>query len=219
MRMSPPIAKNGLARTILVVEDDPDLSAAMCELLEDAGHVALRAVDGAEGLALLGREAVSLVLLDLQMPDMDGAEFRRRQLEDVNLAEVPVVVCTAQRPPLPDGIDDLPVLYKPFDRHELMRAIRRNAMEPARHAEVSSSAERLLGEIAQVQQRMSRVASELSAVRDDLRARSATPDEASQGEPLPRDEAPPSKSGTRARAEPGRYAQVDVTATPRRKRG
>ena len=82
---------------ILVVEDDSTLRNAMGDLLGEEGISATRAENGQVGLDLLRAGArPCLVLLDLQMPLVDGFTFRRRQLEDPRIAGIPVVVMTGQ---------------------------------------------------------------------------------------------------------------------------
>ena len=82
---------------VLVVEDDSTLRNAMGELLGAQGISATGAENGQVGLDLLRAGArPCLVLLDLQMPLVDGLTFRRRQLEDARIAEIPVVVMTGQ---------------------------------------------------------------------------------------------------------------------------
>ena len=87
----------GLHHNILVVEDDFTLRNAMGDLLGGEGISATRAENGQVGLDLLRAGArPCLVLLDLQMPFVDGLTFRRRQLEDPRIAGIPVVVMTGQ---------------------------------------------------------------------------------------------------------------------------
>jgi len=82
---------------ILVVEDDPALRNAMRDLLGEEGFPSTCAENGQVGLDLLRAGArPCLVLLDLQMPFVDGLTFRRRQLEDPRIAGIPVVVMTGQ---------------------------------------------------------------------------------------------------------------------------
>ena len=82
---------------ILVVEDDSTLRNAMGDLLGEEGIPSTGAENGQVGLDLLRAGArPCLVLLDLQMPFVDGLTFRRRQLEDPRFAGIPVVVMTGQ---------------------------------------------------------------------------------------------------------------------------
>jgi CheY-like chemotaxis protein len=83
---------------ILVVEDDAALRNAMGDLLGEEGIPATCAENGQVGLDLLRAGArPCLVLLDLQMPFVDGLTFRRRQLEDPRIADIPVVVMSGQQ--------------------------------------------------------------------------------------------------------------------------
>jgi CheY-like chemotaxis protein len=84
---------------VLVVEDDPDIRATLCEALEDHGYSAVGAGNGAEALDYLRSAAARpcLILLDLMMPVMDGQTFRTEQRADAALADIPVVVISAYR--------------------------------------------------------------------------------------------------------------------------
>ncbi len=82
---------------ILLVEDDRDLRDSMMEALEADGYSVATACDGLHALEYL-RECVvkpHLILLDLNMPNMDGFEFRKEQLGRTEHAAIPVAVLTA----------------------------------------------------------------------------------------------------------------------------
>ncbi len=91
--MSQPPAGN-----ILIVEDDADTREMLSTLLASQGFHAVSAEDGLEGLHLLravrrrAPDVPCLVLLDLTMPRLGGHEFRRAQLGDPTVANVPVAV-------------------------------------------------------------------------------------------------------------------------------
>jgi len=78
---------------ILVVEDDIDIRADLTEVLRERGYDVFAAGDGSSALQHL-KEAgpPGLILLDLTMPVMNGWDFRKIQLRDPELAEVPVVI-------------------------------------------------------------------------------------------------------------------------------
>jgi CheY-like chemotaxis protein len=86
-------------RRILLVEDDVGIGDAVAEFLADEGYEVSCARDGGEALALLESDAPApqLILLDLMMPGMETAEFRRRQRASSRLAHIPVVVVSADR--------------------------------------------------------------------------------------------------------------------------
>jgi CheY-like chemotaxis protein len=80
---------------VLVVDDDVDLRSIVAEILSEEGYSVATAWNGLDALETLARVRASLILLDLMMPEMDGWEFRRRQLAAPELAAIPVVVFTA----------------------------------------------------------------------------------------------------------------------------
>lgn len=81
---------------ILIVDDNSDLCELIQFMLEDNGHQAVTAADGDEALELLrGGVTPCLILLDLMMPGKDGVAFRREQLADPTLADIPVIVYSA----------------------------------------------------------------------------------------------------------------------------
>lgn len=82
--------------TILVVEDDADVRGAVVAVLESRGYDVVEASDGRVALEQLrGGRRFCLILLDLFMPGMNGWDFRAEQLKDPRLAQVPVLVISA----------------------------------------------------------------------------------------------------------------------------
>jgi len=82
--------------TLLFVDDDADVSEAFSDLFEMAGWTVACARDGLEALDWLATHPPpEVVVLDLKMPTCDGYEFRRRQLADPRLKDLPTVVFTA----------------------------------------------------------------------------------------------------------------------------
>jgi CheY-like chemotaxis protein len=83
--------------SILVVDDDAGIRQLLTVFLEHNGYQATSVPNGLEALTYLrnGLELPQLILLDLMMPVMDGAEFRRAQQEDPRLAPIAVVVMSA----------------------------------------------------------------------------------------------------------------------------
>ena len=80
---------------VLVVEDQDENLDLMVYLLTAFGHEALVARDGEEGLAVAALARPDLVVMDLQMPVMDGYEAAARLKADPGLAEIPLVAVTA----------------------------------------------------------------------------------------------------------------------------
>jgi CheY-like chemotaxis protein len=63
--------------SILIVEDEAALAAAVAEALRDAGYAVERAADGEEAIARIGSRAFDLIICDLKMPRLDGKAFYR----------------------------------------------------------------------------------------------------------------------------------------------
>jgi CheY-like chemotaxis protein len=81
---------------LLLVEDDYDVRTAMQAVLELEGFRLLTAEDGSQALDRLHQEPPPcLILLDLTMPVSDGRDFRRRQLQEPDLAAIPTVLFSA----------------------------------------------------------------------------------------------------------------------------
>src|SRR4051812_7477254 len=82
-------------QSVLIVDDDAELRDVLAEFLVDEGYEVRSAPNGAAALAALEQGAPSVILLDLAMPVMDGTSFRRRQLADPKLADIPLLVMSA----------------------------------------------------------------------------------------------------------------------------
>jgi two-component system, OmpR family, response regulator MprA len=110
-------------RRVLVVDDEPQVRATVCEALALEGYDVTEASNGAEALSLLASAAPEAILLDLWMPVMDGWAFRRAQL--LTHPHVPVIVLSAQSLS-GDRLSELhpdALLGKPFDLQALYDAV------------------------------------------------------------------------------------------------
>jgi len=123
---------------ILLAEDNEVNRRLAQRLLEKHGHTVVTAMDGMEALAVLSRETVDLVLMDIQMPGMDGIEATRsiRNREKPGCARLPIIALTAHAMGgdrarcLAAGMDAY--LTKPIRPDELRRAIEEFATVPSR---------------------------------------------------------------------------------------
>ena len=84
-----------MATGILIIEDEKDIRDFAARVLELEGYKVLQAVNGSEGLRMLRQYPVSLVLLDLRLPDYDGWTLLEELKGDPQLSMVPVVMFTA----------------------------------------------------------------------------------------------------------------------------
>jgi putative two-component system response regulator len=80
--------------TVLIVDDEPDIREALGQVMQGEGYTVLRAGDGLEALETVAAHEVDLVLLDLQMPRMNGEETCRRLKSDPRTRLIPVVMHT-----------------------------------------------------------------------------------------------------------------------------
>jgi two-component system alkaline phosphatase synthesis response regulator PhoP len=112
-------------RTILVVEDEPQIAGLVRDYLEHAGFAVLTASDGATGLALARTRRPDAIILDLGLPRVDGLDVIRALRRD---SVVPIVILTARGDEtdrvtgLELGADDYVV--KPFSPRELVARVR-----------------------------------------------------------------------------------------------
>jgi CheY-like chemotaxis protein len=118
---------NRLAALVLVVDDHTDLRKLTASVLACNGYDVIEALDGRDAIASLCKHAPDLVILDLNMPVMNGWQFlaEQQRLPDGHLATIPVLLVT--------GADDardhavtlkaVGLVKKPFDPEQLLEAV------------------------------------------------------------------------------------------------
>ena len=114
---------------ILIVEDDPDIALSLSLKLErDGGFTVETAGSGPDGLRVAQAHPPDLVLLDVNLPGMDGFEICRRLRADVATAAIPIIMLTARIDEadrvagLEFGADDY--ITKPFSPKEAVARVR-----------------------------------------------------------------------------------------------
>ena len=80
---------------VLYVEDNFENRLLVSRVLTAEGHVVLEAADGMEGLRIAQEKAPDLILVDINLPQMDGYEVTARMRKIPALADVPIVALTA----------------------------------------------------------------------------------------------------------------------------
>ncbi len=120
--------------SVLIVEDDRDVAATIHEVVEERGYRAIRAENGREALARLEDETPSLMLIDLFMPVMNGAELLKVIKKSPKLSAIPRIIMTAANDQMIGVREDVTVLYKPVDFDALTQLLHRycDPASPAR---------------------------------------------------------------------------------------
>jgi DNA-binding response OmpR family regulator len=114
-------------RPVLIVDDDIETLSAERQLLAESGFRVVEARDGAEALRVVQVDPPAVVVLDVQMPGMDGPSFARELR--MALKRVPLVILTGVADPRreADRCNAEAYLSKPFDAQELVKVVRRFA--------------------------------------------------------------------------------------------
>ena len=115
---------------ILVVDDEPDIVKLVTRLLEARGHRVGVARDGEEALESAGRERPDVIVLDLNLPRVDGFEVCRRLKTGEATKSVPIVMMTAAFPSVEQasrgiGLGADEYVVKPFVREVLVHNVER----------------------------------------------------------------------------------------------
>ncbi len=115
---------------VLVVEDDRDVAMTINDVVEERGYRAICVANGREALSALEAERPALMLVDMFMPVMNGAEFLKVVKQTPKLASIPRVIMTAANDPMIGIKEDVTVLYKPVDFDALNRLLARYCEPP-----------------------------------------------------------------------------------------
>ena len=117
-----------MAKRILVVEDQEDNRQILRDLLANAGYDMIEAEDGEQGVAAANNERPDLILMDIQLPVLDGYEATRRIRTNPDLRSVPIIAVTSyalagdEDKALAAGCDGY--VSKPYSPRELLAKVR-----------------------------------------------------------------------------------------------
>ena len=84
-----------MSKRILVVDDQEDLRGVLRDLLAGSGYTVIEAADGEVGVAKANSDRPDLILMDIQMPVIDGYEATRRIKVDPDLKTIPIVAVSS----------------------------------------------------------------------------------------------------------------------------
>jgi len=116
-----------MEKIVLIVEDDPNSRKLIRDLLQVSGYTTLEATDGEQGVTLAKDKRPDLILMDIQLPVMDGLEATRILKADKKTREIPIVALTAyamegdEERILQAGCEGY--LPKPIDVQELLKKV------------------------------------------------------------------------------------------------
>ncbi len=111
--------------TILIVDDEEPVRDFLAQLLADGGHRTLQAVHGAEALELVAKERPDLVVSDIMMPVLNGAELCRRLKARAGMPPIPVILMSSAGPRAADGTGADAFIAKPFDLVDMEALVER----------------------------------------------------------------------------------------------
>ncbi|HEY7943869.1 MAG TPA: Hpt domain-containing protein [Casimicrobiaceae bacterium] len=113
---------------VMIVDDSLTVRKITSRLLTREGYTVLAAKDGLDALQLLGERTPDVILLDIEMPRMDGFEFAKTIKADANLAHIPIIMITSRTAEKHrNRAAELGVelyLGKPYQEEELLRNLR-----------------------------------------------------------------------------------------------
>jgi two-component system cell cycle response regulator DivK len=117
-----------MTKRILIVEDQEDLRGILRDLLTSSGYEMLEAADGGAGVAKAKSDRPDLILMDIQLPVLDGYEATRQIKADPDLRSVPVIAVSSfamkgdEEKARAAGCDHY--ITKPYSPMQLLRVIR-----------------------------------------------------------------------------------------------
>ncbi len=119
-------------KTILIVDDEPDVCDLISTTLKDNGYITVTAVDGVDALEKVKAGRPDLITLDISMPEKSGVKFYREMKESDQWKTIPIVIVTGvtdefkrfistrRQVPPPEGY-----LSKPFDENEILGLVQK----------------------------------------------------------------------------------------------
>lgn len=126
--------KELMKKTIIFVDDEPDILKVTTFRLKKMGYNIITAADGKGGLELIRNEKPDLVFLDLLMPVMDGYEICKLIKKDQDLKDIPIVLFTAvEDKRVAEALKETKangILLKPYETEELMKIVKKFVGEP-----------------------------------------------------------------------------------------
>ena len=118
-----------MAKTILIVDDETDIIEMLEDILTETGYQIVTATNGKDALRKVKITKPDLIVLDINMPEMDGSEVTLALRQNEATKKIPIIFLTALRTRddgfgIEKNIGGIPTFAKPFDYDELLGKIR-----------------------------------------------------------------------------------------------
>ena len=120
-----------MPKHVLVIEDEPDLIQLLTRLLKSEGYLVTACEDGENGYIAINRDRPDLIVLDVNLPTMDGFEICKRIKSDTMTRNIPLIIMTAAYTSPEDAERGLKLganeyIIKPFMHVPFLAAVRRH---------------------------------------------------------------------------------------------
>jgi two-component system, cell cycle response regulator DivK len=113
-----------MGKCILVVEDQEDNRQILRDLLGNAGFDLIEAENGEQALAALAKQRPDLILMDIQLPIMDGYEATRRIRTNPEMKDIPIIAVTSYALAGDEAAGCTAYITKPFSPRALLSKVR-----------------------------------------------------------------------------------------------
>ncbi|KPK94889.1 hypothetical protein AMJ80_05305 [bacterium SM23_31] len=116
-----------MSKKILIIDDEEDFLKAITIRLNHTGYDTYVALDGEEAYKIMEKEPPDLIILDVEMPKMDGLQFIKRLKDDERYKNIPVIVLTAGAFDIAGEVDTLAIaqdfLLKSVDNERIIERV------------------------------------------------------------------------------------------------
>jgi two-component system, OmpR family, response regulator VicR len=115
----------GTVATVLIVDDEEPVRGFLTMLIRDSGHRVVQAIHGGRALEVVEREKPDLVISDVMMPVLNGAELCRRLKARADTRHIPVILMSSSGKQAADGAGADAFIAKPFELDEMESLVQR----------------------------------------------------------------------------------------------
>ena len=113
-----------MSKKILIIDDDPEITSYLDEMLSAEGYQTFTAKDGVDGVSKAQVHNPDLITLDMDMPGRGGTMFYVKLRQEPSLMDIPVIVISGVGPRPPAISKSVPVISKPVEQTKVLRLIK-----------------------------------------------------------------------------------------------